>query len=131
MDQLPDKEGYCRRNTMKNHVLAKAGCRMLIGAVTVLLPLGAAQADNTDRMQHEKSGSGWSTEQRTTPPSDTPPSMQYDSQSAPQGAQGPIRSDMSDNRTPERIRNEHEQMPREWFQERRALRLPEQVERRE
>ena len=91
---------------MKKHTLAKAGCSLIIGAFGVLLPLSAAQADNMDqdRMYQDRSGSTWSTEPQTLPPSDpttssgndtTHPPGRYDNQTAPQGAQGPIRSDMS------------------------------------
>lgn len=102
---------------MKNRIFERAGYSLMIGALGVLLPLGAAQADSMDqeRMNTEHSGETWSSEPRTTTtPSDstfssgsdtTHPTGRYDQRTAPQGAQGPMRSDMYMSDREREIRN--------------------------
>jgi len=70
---------------MKRHLLSKIGCGVLFG---LFVPLGAVHAyDANDRIQAHLGGDGTATQISAMSSSDT--------WSAPQGAQGPIRSDMT------------------------------------
>jgi len=84
---------------MKKQDLFKSGCSILVAAVGVLVPLASAHAlDLLDRIRLEHLGGGWSSGPQSTRQTDvapTAPTTQYDSQNTPQGAEGPIRSDMS------------------------------------
>jgi hypothetical protein len=94
--QLPGEVINRRRNTMKKQHLFKSGCSILIAAVGVLAPLTSAHAlDLLDRIRLEHLGGGWSSDTQSTMRTDAAPPSQYGNQGTPQGAEGPIRSDMS------------------------------------
>lgn len=80
---------------MKKHFLLKSGCSILIGLSGLLIPLTAVQAVEGDRVIEERLDSGGTGNTQSTTPSDETTTRQYDDQSIPQGAQGPMRSDMA------------------------------------
>lgn len=80
---------------MKKSILLKSMASVLMGA---LLPLSAVQAlDLQDRIRMEGLGESKPADMRSAPSSDMHSSEQYGTQAAPQGAQGPMRSDMKDD----------------------------------
>ena len=77
----------------------KSACSIAIVAFGIALPLSAAQAASQDGM----GGGTWS----SAPQSDASPSIYYDNlQPTPKGAQGPVRTDMTDNKSASNTRED-------------------------
>lgn len=83
---------------MKN-ISLKSACSIAIAAVGIALPLSSAQAASQDGM-----GSGsWS----SAPQSDASPSIYYDDlRPAPKGPQGPVRTDMTNDKSASNTRDD-------------------------
>jgi hypothetical protein len=78
---------------MKNSLFPKIACGVMIG---VFVPLGTVSAaDENDRIQSHL-GDGTSSYSRSAMDA---PYQTHETWSAPQGAQGPIRSDMSSDKS--------------------------------
>jgi hypothetical protein len=70
----------------------KSGCSILIAVFGAVLPLSAAQAATQDGM----GGGTWS----SAPQSEASPTIYYDDlRPTPKGPQGPVRSDMTDDKS--------------------------------
>ena len=70
----------------------KSGCSILIAVFGAVLPLSGAQAATQDGM----GGGTWS----SAPQSEASPTIYYDDlRPAPKGPQGPVRSDMKDDKS--------------------------------
>jgi hypothetical protein len=92
------EEIYLRRNTMKKLSL-KSACSIVIAAFGIALPLSAAQAATQDGM----GGGGWS----SAPQSDASPSIYYDDlRPAPKGPQGPMRTDITNDKSASNTRDD-------------------------
>ena len=88
---------------MKKHLLIKSGCSILIASFAALIPLSAAQAtESQERVQERVRDDQTSGTMQGGSATDGAPASQYKSP----GARGPMRSDMADTRSSEKIQNE-------------------------
>lgn len=106
---------------MKKQLFLKSGCTLLIALFGAVLPLSSAQAEDLLESIHKLR-----TDERaakTYMKSHTSSTMPRDStyQSTPQGAQGPMRSDMMDDAAIERQRNEQQQLERQRMETERDM----------
>ena len=77
----------------------RSGCSILIAVFGTVLPLSAAQAATQEGMDSE----AWS----SAPQSDASPTIYYDDlRPTPKGPQGPVRSDMTDDKSASNARDD-------------------------